>query len=160
MPGGYCGKTKDYKGNDNFITLKEDWDAIKEYIPKSKVIWEAFYCEGSSGDYLRELGFNVIHKDIDFFENNLGECVISNPAFSIKKKVIERLIELNKPFILILPSECLFYKYMRPLKDDLQIIIPKKRMNFIEQDKGLKKFNFDCMYFCWKMNLKSDLIML
>ena len=33
-----------------------------------KVIYEAFYGDGKSGKYLEELGHNVIHEKIDFFD--------------------------------------------------------------------------------------------
>ena len=31
--------------------------------------------------HLAELGFDVIHEDVDFF-SDLGECVVTNPPFS------------------------------------------------------------------------------
>ena len=31
------------KNSDNYITNKQDWERIKEYIPKDKVIWSPFY---------------------------------------------------------------------------------------------------------------------
>ena len=37
------------------------------------------------------------------------------------------------------------------------LIIPKKRMNFIK-DEELVKFNYDCIFFCWKIELVRDLI--
>ena len=54
------------------------WENIKHIIPKDKQIWEAFYGDGKSGECLKRLGFDVIHKDIDFFENDLGETVYKN----------------------------------------------------------------------------------
>jgi hypothetical protein len=43
------------------MTPKYAWENIKDLIPKNKIIWEPFYGDGKSGDYLKELGFNVIH---------------------------------------------------------------------------------------------------
>ena len=57
---------------DEYMTPPSAWEAIQKYIPKNKVIWEAFYGDGKSGDTLRTLGFKVIHDKVDFFENNLG----------------------------------------------------------------------------------------
>ena len=34
--------------NDEYFTPKSAWEAIKDYIPKDKVIWEAFYGNGTS----------------------------------------------------------------------------------------------------------------
>ena len=52
--------------HDDFMTPNYAWDNIKHLIPTDKVIWESFYGDGTSGDYLRELGFDVIHEDIDY----------------------------------------------------------------------------------------------
>ena len=55
---------------DNYMTPKSAWEQIKHLIPNNKVIWEPFYGDGKSGEYLKELGFNVIHEDIvsgDFY---------------------------------------------------------------------------------------------
>ena len=82
--------------------------------------------------------------------------VIDNIPFSIKRLVIERLKELNKPFIVIMPLEVLCYKYYQPFLADTQLIIPKNRLNFMAGEK-IKKFRYECIYYCWKMNLKNDL---
>jgi hypothetical protein len=63
--------TKTFLQHDDYMTPKYAWENIKEYIPKNKVIWEAFYGDGKSGQYLHELGFPIIHQPVDFFENNL-----------------------------------------------------------------------------------------
>jgi len=95
-------QTKTFTKHDDYITPKYAWENIKQYIPKDKVIWEAFYAEGTSGKDLEELGFNVIHQPVDFFENNLGEIIVSNPPFSKSKEVMDRLLELDKPFIFVI----------------------------------------------------------
>jgi hypothetical protein len=155
--------------HDDYMTPKYAWENIKQYIPKDKVIWEAFYGDGNSGKYLQELGFNVIHKDIDFFENNEGDIIVSNPPFSKSKEVIKRLKELDKPFIVIFPSQKINTSYMRnAFKGDerLQIIIPRKRIHFLKVVDGKPVPNwknacsFDCFYYCWKMNLPKDIIWL
>ena len=76
--------TKTFQKHDDYMTPKYAWENIKNYIPKDKVIWEAFFGDGKSGKYLTELGFNTIHEEIDFFENNKGDIVVSNPPFSFK----------------------------------------------------------------------------
>jgi hypothetical protein len=147
-----------FEVNDEYFTPKSAWEAIKEYIPKDKVIWEAFYGDGASGKYLEDLGFNVIHEKVDFFTNNLGEIILSNPPFSKTKEIFTRLKEIDKPFILILPDYKIHTNYFREMFDDgqIQILIPRKRIQF---KKG-GSCSFDCFYFCWKMNLKKDIIFL
>ena len=158
-------QTKSFLKHDDYMTPKYAWEDIKEYIPKKK-IWEAFYGNGKSGDYLTELGFDVIHEEIDFFENDLGEIIVSNPPFSKSKEVLTRLKELNKPFIIILPSSKINTQYARQLfkNDKLQIIIPRKRIHFEKLVDGERPerwknaCNFDCFYYCWKLELAKDII--
>ena len=107
--------TKTFSSNDNYMTPKSAWENIQEYIPKDKVIWEPFYGDGKSGEYLEEIGFNVIHKDIDFFSNNEGDIIVSNPPFTMKKEILTRLKNLDKPFILILPAYTITTQYVREL---------------------------------------------
>ena len=161
---------KTFEKYDDYMTPKSAWEDIKEYIPYDKVIWEAFYGNGDSGRYLTELGFNTIHEEIDFFKEDRGDIVVSNPPFSMCPQIFERMVELNKPFILIMPSSKINTQYFRKIfaknVDPIQIIIPKKRIQFIktidgEVPEGYKSCcNFDCFYYCWKMNLSRDIIWL
>lgn len=154
--------TKTFLKHDDYMTPKSAWENIKDYIPKDKVIWEAFYGDGKSGEYLTELGFNVIHEKIDFFENDLGDIIVSNPPFSDKNKTMNRLKELDKPFIILLPQPAINTTSIRELfKDELQIIIPRKRIQFIKNGNELQnKCNFDCFYYCYKIGLERDIIWL
>lgn len=47
---------KMFTTNDHYMTPKSVWKAIEKYIPKDKVIWEAFFGDGRSGNHLIELG--------------------------------------------------------------------------------------------------------
>ena len=154
--------TKTFIKHDDYMTPKYAWENILEYIPKDKIIWEAFYGDGKSGSHLEELGLNVIHEPIDFFKENRGEIIISNPPFSLSKEVMKRLLTLDKPFILIFPSSKINTSYIREWKNkNLQIIIPRQRIQFIKNGNELNnKCNFDCFYYCYKMNLQKDIIWL
>ena len=152
------------------MSPKTAWEAIAHLIPKNKVIWEAFYGDGDSGKYLRELGFETIHEEIDFFKEDRGEMVVSNPPFSMCPQILERMVELNKPFIMIMPLTKIVTQYFRKLfanqEDHIQIIIPRKRIQFIKTVDGKVPedykscCNFDCLYYCWKINLPRDIIWL
>lgn len=152
-------QTKSFLKNDDWMTPLSAWNDIKNFIPKDKIIWEAFYGDGKSGIYLKSLGFKVIHEPIDFFKNNKGDVIISNPPFSKCKEILARLKILDKPFILILPSSKINTQYFRSLfKNKIQIIIPKKRIQFKKDSINFKSHcNFDCFYYCYKMNLKKDI---
>jgi len=159
--------TKQFSSKDDYMTPFSAWEDIREFLPKDKVVWEAFYGDGKSGEYLRSLGCDVIHEDIDFFEHDLGECIVSNPPFSKSRQVLERLREMEKPFILLLPAGKLFTKYYRAAfgnDPDMSLIIPPKRINFMplkdgEVDVSYKSnCAFDCIYYCWRMGIKERII--
>ena len=157
--------TKTFIKHDDYMTPKYAWENIKQYIPKDKKIWEAFYGDGESGKYLTEMGFDVIHEPVDFFENDLGEIIVSNIPFSKSKEIMKRLADLDKPFILIMPSSKINTSYMRDnfMNKGLQIIIPRKRIHFTKLVDGKKPenwknaCNFDCFYYCYKIGLKQDI---
>ena len=160
--------TKTFLKHDDYMTPKSAWENIKHLIPKDKIIWEAFYGDGKSGDYLKELGFNVIHEPIDFFENDLGEIIVSNPPFSKAKEIMKRLKDLDKPFIIIMPSSKINTSYFREnfMNKGLQIVIPRKRIHFDKLVDGEKPknnknaCNFDCFYYCYKIGFEKDIIWL
>jgi len=157
---------KNFINHDDYMTPKYVWQDIKDLIPPNTVIWECFYGDGTSGENLKELGFDVIHEKIDFFNSDRGELLVSNPPFSKKKEVFTRLKQLNKPFIMLAPSSMINTQYIRQLfsncDDKIQIIIPKKRINFTKKKDNVSEklkntCNFDCFYYCWKINLPNDI---
>tara|TARA_R110000737_G_C14302966_1_gene436363 strand:- start:36 stop:542 length:507 start_codon:yes stop_codon:yes gene_type:complete len=162
--------TKTFLKHDDYMTPKSAWENIEQYIPKDKVIWEAFMGDGKSGEYLKEMGFDVIHNDNDFFQSNEGDVIVSNPPFSKSKDIINRLKELDKPFIIIMPTAKICTSYFREnfksTDSQLQIIIPRKRIHFLKQINGVipegwkNACNFDCFYYCYKMNLPRDIMWL
>jgi len=162
---GFQNKT--FINHDDYMTPNYAWDNIKHLIPKDKVIWESFYGNGKSGQYLKDLGFDVIHEPIDFFNNNVGDIIVTNPPFSKLKEIMKRLKEFDKPFIIIMPVSKLNTQYFRHhFKDKIQIIIPKSRIHFEKLIDGKKpdnwknSCNFDCFYYCYKMNFNNDIIWL
>mgnify|MGYP003634329379 FL=1 len=152
--------TKD-KDSDNYNTNKEDWERIKDYIPKDKKIWSPFYCDGKQKEYFNDMNIDIIHEDEDFFSYTPEyDMIIDNPPFSKKKEILARLKELDKPFILIMPSVMLCYKYFQDDYKNIQIIIPYNRVKFKHLDNINKNYTppYASFYFCYKMNLSKDLI--
>ena len=77
--------TKTFLKHDDYMTPKYAWENIQQYIPKDKVIWEAFKGDGKSGEYLTELGFKIgMSPDFskNLFEQGMideeGECNCSS----------------------------------------------------------------------------------
>ena len=102
------------KNKDEAYTPYYAANAIIKYINPNLVVWCPFDQEWSAYvKLLRENGNNVItsHKDngLDFFnyEPEYYDIIVTNPPFSCKDEVIERLYELNKPFAILLPLNSL-----------------------------------------------------
>ncbi len=152
------------KDSDNYETDKKGWEIIKEYIPKDKKIWCPFYCTGKMKDDFKDLfDIDVIHEDKDFFnyEPDNYDLIIDNPPFSKFKDICTKLKEIDKPFILICFSKVILMKWFQRLfKDDLQVIIPFTRPTFTHLTNPKKGYTppYGVMYYCYKMNLKKDLI--
>ena len=151
------------KDSDNYATDKKGWEIIQPYIPKDKVIWSPFYCDGKQKEYFEEMGYNIIHEDKDFFSYtpNNYDIIVDNPPFSKMKDICIRLKELDKPFILVAFSKVILMKWFQKLfKDDLQVIIPFTRLTFTHLTHPKKGYTppFGTQYYCYKMDLPKDLI--
>jgi hypothetical protein len=158
--------TKTFKVFDDYMTPLSAWQNIDHFIPKDKKVWDCFYGDAVSGSHMRSLGWDVIHKEMDFFQSNEGDILVSNPPYSMKKEVFTRLKEIDKPFVMICPSSMLTTKYIRELFSPdsayrLQLIIPRKRIQFNKMGEVASgRCNFDCFYYCYKMDLPNDIVWL
>ena len=66
-----------YKNDDEYMTPKYAWEQIKQFIPRNKIIWECFYGDGKSGEYLKQItGNEVIHTNTDFFECSVSFSIL------------------------------------------------------------------------------------
>ena len=124
--------------HDDYMTPFSAWEDVSPYIPRHLTLWEAFYGDGTSGHHLAELGFDVIHEDVDFFTHDLGECVVTNPPFSELPRILARLRELGKPFVVIMPCSTLTTCYFRDLFQDIQVIVPRRRIQFRKLVDGVE----------------------
>lgn len=153
------------KKNDNWTTPSWVWDALLPHIPKDKVIWEPFYNEGFSGEYLNSKGLNVIHNEgEDFFQHNKGDIIISNPPFTIKKDVLKRLKELDKPFMMLLPLDTIDRQYFQKIfRNDLEKIslyfLPR-RIDFINKDTGYQPYRLSTVFVGYKVSDKPFIYLL
>lgn len=172
--------------HNDYYTPKSAWKNIQHLIPKDKIIYEAFMLNSNeqSKKYLQELGYNVVgDKTIDFLTNDLDkdsyDIVVSNPPFerirSFKKRktnlkymCIQKLLDNDKPFIILINSMNLCSKWFSELfKDkDIKIIYPKKKINYDKYESGginkieTKKNNcsFISVYISYKVVDKNEWI--
>lgn len=100
-------------------------------------------------------------QDFFEFEPNEWDIIVSNPPFSVKDKVLERLHSFNKPFAILLPLNALQgktrYEYF---KDGIQILSFDARVcyhNEEHMDTVVKGSPFATAFFCRDL-LPKDLI--
>ena len=155
-------------GNDEFYTPSYSIKPILKYLKKNSTIWCPFDTENSEYVKLfRESGHKVIATHIwqgqDFFnyEPEEYDCIISNPPFSIKDKVLNRLYSFHKPFAVLLPLNSLQGKSrFKYFKQGIQILIFDSRVCYHDQkhmNSVVKGSPFATAYFC-KDLLPKDLI--
>ena len=156
------------KESDSMFTPYYAVDPIMKYIPKDKTVWTPFDLDWSSFyQSFRGGGYNVVRSHIDegkdFFtyEPEEYDVIVSNPPFSLKDKVLQRLYELDKPFAILLPLNSLQgksrYKYF---KQGIQLLSFDQRVgyhNLKHMDIPVEGSPFATAYFCRDV-LPRDLI--
>jgi len=159
--------------NDQYYTPKSAWQQISHLIPTDKVIWEAFMLNSNlskSKQNLIELGKNVIGEtDYDYFnkcEELEYDLIVSNIPFDkeIKIPILQKLVQVDKPFIIIMNSMNVFSNYFNNIfknnRKDLQIIYPKGKIHFEKLEDNTtelkKNCSFYCVYVAYKMNIPND----
>jgi len=158
--------------NDDYSTPNEAWDEVMTFLTpiqkKKAVIYEPFYLDGGSGNYLKSKGLNVIHEKMDFYEKAEEinyDFILTNPPFNNTKGLFQFLSDLDKPFMMLLPTLKIHTNYIAKFFEGkrTQIIIPKRRIHFQKWMDGLPIANwkkgtaFDCIWFCYKMGFEKDI---
>jgi hypothetical protein len=168
---------KDYQPKiyDDFFTKEDTFKQIStiinKYVSPDLVVSMPFYSPYSKCNELlgKHIKNKIIYQDEDFFNFDRGDIVIDNCPFSIKKDILKKLYERNKPFMLILPVSTMCYKYFRIFENDkkfLSFLLFEGRPNYIKCDKegNLTDNNiscgFDSVVFCYKIKLPSQVMFL
>jgi hypothetical protein len=162
-----------YAKYDDYYTTEETWRLIGDIIPRDKVIWEACMLNASkskSPEILKNITGNQVcfNTELDMLEGSMGsDIIITNIPFetNIKKKILKRLVQLDRPFIIIMNSCNMFSKYMREIFGDnikhLQIITPSTKIHYAKLlENGdfeyKKKTSFYSVFVAYKMNLTTE----
>ena len=148
---------KSWNVKDEYYTPRILVEPILPYVPCDAIVWCPF--DTGKSEFvlaLKENGNEVIHSHIwegkDFFKYEPDEYdyIISNPPFTRKLEVFERLYKLGKPFAVIMGLPILNYQevgnFFFNLDEDLQLLIVDKKVSF---DGNTASFNNS--YFCWNM---------
>ena len=100
--------------NDEYGTPIYAVEPILKYIKPNSTVWCPFDMENSTFvRLLKEDGHRVVATHIDngedFFTLDIDcDYIISNPPYSLKTEVLERLFELGKPFAMLVGVVGLF----------------------------------------------------
>lgn len=149
-------------GNDEYYTPAYAIIPILEYIPFGSTIWCPFDThESLFYKLLRADGCNVIISHIDaggdFFDKDCPENVdfiISNPPYSLKNEVFEKLFSMGKPFAMLVGVVGIFEskKRFNIFKNNtFEIMYFDKRVSYLksyEDKKTALNPPFSSVYIC------------
>ena len=147
--------------SDEFYTLPYAIYPILEYLDKNKVIWCPFDTEESNYvKILRQKGYMVIASHIsegnDFFnfEPLMWDIVVSNPPYSLRTPILERLFAYGKPFALLINESGLMDTKKRFdlfRTNPFEIMVFDKRINYIKDGVVKKGATFKSIYLCSRL---------
>lgn len=114
---------------------------------------------------LKSEGFEVAYSHIetgtDFFQiNNLREydAIVSNPPFSKRQKILEKLFASGVPFAMIMNFNGLFdskARWKMFKENKFELLIPLGRMHFFNEECAGNSPNFQSIYVCKDMLQKQ-----
>lgn len=129
-------------GNDEFFTPRYAVVPIAKYLPEGCSIWCPFDTEESNFvKVFREKGHRVqpshISEGGDFFQLELNDLdvIISNPPYSKKTEVLERLFKIGKPFAMLVGVVGLFesQKRFEMFRDnDFEVLYLNRRISYFK----------------------------
>ena len=126
---------------DEYYTPPYAIEPILKYVPAGATVWCPFDTEESMFvKMLRQQRHEVIATHIDnggdFFALDVPcDCIISNPPYSVKAEVFERLFALGKPFAMLVGVVGLFESQRRfsMFRDNqFEIMFMNKRVSYFE----------------------------
>jgi len=154
--------------NDEYYTPGYAIKPILKYIKPNSKIWTPFDTENSLFvKLLREQEHKVISTHIsdgiDFFCCTVPECdyIISNPPYSKKGAVFERLFHIGKPFAMLVGIVGLFESQKRFdmfANNEFEIMYMNKRVSYFKDYNDFKpSINppFSSVYICKGMLPKT-----
>ena len=144
--------------SDEFYTLEYAIKPLLKYIPSDKTIWCPFDKEESNFvKLLRENGNTVISGHIEegknFFEYEPQnyDMIISNPPYSLRTQILERLFLIGKPFALLINESGLFdtkKRYEMLKNNPFEIMVFDKRVHYKKNGIVKKQEPFKSIYLC------------
>lgn len=153
-------KRKDKIRNDEWYTLEYAVLPLLEYIPKGSTIlcpfdlWTSEFVQV----FLKK-GYEVIYSHIDsmnpkdFFTYTKEEVkefdyIISNPPYSLRKQVMSKLEELQKPYAMLIPLVSVALKDIRINLHNNELLVFDKRLKFKDYNGKINSAASEICYLC------------
>ena len=146
---------------DEWYTPREAVEIIIPFLTSNK--YQRILCpfDDESSNFvktLKDFGFHVTYSHIntgtDFFNiDNLNQfdAVVSNPPFSKRQKILEKLFSSNVPFAMIFNFNGLFDNKKRWelfKKNKFELLVPCGRIKFYNENCDGKSPMFQSVYVC------------
>lgn len=150
--------------NDEFYTPPYAIEPIMRYIKEGATVWCPFDTQDSNFVKMLEAdGHHAVATHIetgfDFFDCEVPECdyIISNPPYSCKGEVLNRLFEIGKPFAMLVGVVGLFESQKRFdmfKHNEFEIMYLNRRVSYFKDYSDQKpSLNppFSSVYVCHDM---------
>lgn len=150
---------------DEWYTPRDAVELIVPYLIRGgyhKILCPFDTEESEFVHVLKDSGFDVDYSHIwtgtDFFEiDNLTDydAIVSNPPFSKRQKILERLFESGVPFAMIMNFNGLFDSKSRWhlfRNNSFEILVPLGRIHYFNDDCAGNSPNFQSVYVCYGMS--------
>jgi len=143
---------------DNCQTPAYALDPILPYLNRDWTWWEPAEGKGNIATTMRQNGYTCWGTDIetgyDYFDYcpSGWDASITNPPYGLKFQWLKRIIELGKPFALLVPVEMIGAKTAQDFLKTIpfEIMLLNRRVNFVMPIKGLNGAGaqFPVMWLC------------
>ena len=148
-----------FNKNDEYYTPSYAVYPIVKHLEPNSTIWCPFDKENSQYvQVLKKEGFNVIYGHIetgqDFFKVDIPKCnyIISNPPYSLKKEVFERLYSTGIPFAMLINFQGIFdckERFEMFKSNRVEMLWLSPRVNYIKlNDSKVSGVPFQSGYLC------------
>lgn len=143
---------------DEYYTKRYAVLPLVKYLLKNSTIWCPFdKKESKFVEVFLEFGHNVIYSHIDtgqnffLYEPDKYDYIISNPPYSLREKILERLFLLQKPFAMLINDVGLFdskKRFQLLSHNNFEIMVFDSRVDYEKDNKNMHGVPFKSIYLC------------
>lgn len=118
---------------DELHTPSEALTPLLPYLDIDGTYWEMCYGQGNLASHLESAGLYVVRNFGDSLKKMPDvwyDCIVTNPPYSNKHEWLQRCVELDVPFAILLPVTTLGVKRCQIWMDDVDVLFLPKRIDF------------------------------